>query len=80
MAMVAELSVAEASETERRGECDVTLRLSFFNNFPSSESSNEFLLTAVLAIIFFRRGIDARSLFGMCHILQMFIDYVPQHV
>jgi hypothetical protein len=32
--------VAEASETERRGECDATLRLSFFNNFPSSESSN----------------------------------------
>ena len=57
---------AEASETERRGECDATFRLRFFNNFPSSEASNESLLVAVLAMIFLRKGINARILSSVC--------------
>jgi len=82
MAMAAELSFAEASETERRGERNAMFRLSFFNNFPSSESSHEVLLAAVSAMIFSRRGIDARLLSSVCVIFSSvhFIDYVPQHV
>jgi hypothetical protein len=81
MAMVTESLVAEASETDRRGECDATLRLSFFLQLSIVGTIKRVPIDGGFGNdILQKRYRCTYSLFGTSHILQMFIDYVPQHV